>query len=135
MANINVTSGIRHGCNGSTSLFLLLTYLIILHLNQAQISFRDEICFIPALFYADDGLILAQSENEAQQMLETLTDSAHACGLDINKNKSFVMIYNHKTNADNFHGINIVSEIRYLGVNITNKRRCFTSYKKEKMNK
>ena len=35
MANINVTSGIRQGCNGSTSLFLLITYLIILHLNQA----------------------------------------------------------------------------------------------------
>ena len=74
MANINVTSGIRQGCNGSTSLFLLITYLIILHLNQAQTGFRDEICFIPALFYADDGLLLAQSESEAQQMLEVLTD-------------------------------------------------------------
>ncbi len=134
MANINVTSGIRQGCNGSTSLFLLLTYIIILHLNQAQAGFRDEICFIPALFYADDGLILAQSEQQAQHMLEVLTDSAHACGLEINKNKSFVMIYNHITNADNLHGINIVNEIKYLGVNITNKRRCFANYKKEKIN-
>ena len=132
MANINMTSGIRQGCNGSTSLFLLITYLIILHLNQAQTGFRDEICFISAIFYADDGLLLAQSESEAQQMLEVLTDSAYACGLEINKDKSFVMIYNQTTNAENLHGIKITNEIKNLGVTITNKRRCFENYKKEK---
>ena len=133
MANITVTSGIRQGCNGSTSLFLLITYLIILHLNQAQTGFRDDICYIPALFYADDGLLLSQSETEAQLMLEILTDSAHACGLEINKDKSFVMLYNQTTNTESLHGIKVTNEIKYLGVNITNKRRCFGTYKKEKI--
>lgn len=131
---MNVTSGIRQGCNGSTSLFLLLTYLIILHLNQAQSGYRDEVCFLPALFYADDGLLLAQSVHEAQDMITTLTDSASACGLEINKDKSYIMIYNSNTEQDNISGVKITNEIRYLGINITNKRRCFKNFKATKIN-
>ena len=42
------------------------------------------------------------------------------------------MIYNQTTNAENLHGIKITNEIKYLGVTITNKRRCFENYKKGK---
>lgn len=77
----DVTSGIRQVCNASASVFLLITHIIIFHLNQAQSDFRDEICFILALFYANDGLLLAQSKEEAQNLNTILIT---ACGHEIN---------------------------------------------------
>ena len=66
VTNVQVSSGIRQGCTGSTSLLLLLTYLINLHLNQTQSGFRDEICYIPSLLDVDDGILLAQSDQEVR---------------------------------------------------------------------
>ena len=98
VTNVQVSSGIRQGCTGSTSLLLLLTYIIILYLNLTQCGFRDEICYTLSLLYADDGILLAQSEQEATDMMNTLTESGNTCGLEVNKDKSFVMIYNrHKS--------------------------------------
>lgn len=67
-------------------------------------------------------------------MLEILTDSAHACGLEINKENSFLIIYNQTISADNLHGMKITNEIKYLGATISNKRICFGNYKKGKIN-
>ncbi len=109
-ANLNVSNGIRQGL----SLFLLLTYLIILHLNETNIGLRDEISCIPALFFADNGLLLAQSEEEALNMITILTEAAQASGLEINKDKSFIMLYNHQRNHDDLNGIKKAAEIKYL---------------------
>ena len=102
MPNISVTSAIRRGGNGSTSLFLLLTCL----LNNSTLKPGTNWLQGRGLLYAGlddaaDALILAQSGNEAQHMLQILTDAAHACGIQVSKNKSFVIMYNHITNADN----------------------------------
>ena len=39
---INITSGIRQGCTGSSMLFKLITYMIISELNRRGTGYRDE---------------------------------------------------------------------------------------------
>ena len=53
---IEVSSGIRQGCNGSTSLFLLVTYFIIEKIYNKLDGINTDICKVVALFFADDGL-------------------------------------------------------------------------------
>ena len=129
---IKITSGIRQGCNGSTILFLLITYIIIEKLQDENIGFKDDLCKIAGLFFADDGLILTQTLDETIRAINILTDIAASCGLRINKDKSNIMIYNSKEpHPDTIGNIKIVDNIKYLGVKITNKRECFNEYKKD----
>ena len=71
--DINVTSGIKQGCNGSTILFLLITYMIIEELQTKIQGFKNEKFNIPAIFYADDGLIFANSLKEAESSIVEVT--------------------------------------------------------------
>ena len=59
--DINITSGIRQGCNGSSNLFLLVTYLIIEMMYSCLNGINTNICKIVALFFADAGMILMQT--------------------------------------------------------------------------
>ena len=59
--NINITSGRRQGCTGSTMLFKLITYMIISELNRRRTGYRDQNVNIEFLYFADDGLLLANS--------------------------------------------------------------------------
>lgn len=136
---IKVTSGIRQGCNGSSSLFLMITYLIIDKLYEKLQGVNTSICKIVALFFADDGLILAQSLKEAKMSIDILTSIATECGLTINKEKSNIMIFNSKyaenTNTDHIAGIKVCNSINYLGIAIDNIRNCFKQHKKNTIKK
>ena len=56
--DINVTSGIRQGCNASSNLFLLITYCIIEKLYDNLSGVNTNICKIVALFFADDVVVV-----------------------------------------------------------------------------
>ena len=94
--DVNITSGIRQGCNGSSSLFLLVTYLIIEKMYTCLSGINTNICKIVALFFADDGMILMQTLQEAKESIQILSNIAKDCGLSINKNKSNIIIFNSK---------------------------------------
>ena len=94
--DINVTSGIRQGCNASSNLFLLITYCIIEKLYDNLSGVNTNICKIVALFFADDGMILMQSLRETKESIQVLMNIAEECGMNINKDKSNIMIFNHK---------------------------------------
>ena len=49
---------------------------------------NTNICKIVALFFADDGMILMQTLQEAEKSIQILSEIANNCGLSINKNKS-----------------------------------------------
>ena len=70
--DINITSGIRRGCNGSSNLFLLVTYIIIERMYSCLNGIHTNICKIVALFFADDGMILMQTLQEAVQSIQIL---------------------------------------------------------------
>ena len=78
-----------------------------------------------ALFFADDGMILMQTQQEAKESIKILSNIAKDCGLSINKNKSNIIIFNSKNQPEYIEDIPITtSSITYLGVNINNKKDC-----------
>ena len=123
--DINITSGIRQGCNGSSSLFLLVTYLIIEKMYTCLSGINTNICKIVALSFADDGMILMQTLQEAKESIQILSNIAKDCGLSINKNKSNIIIFNSKNQPEYIEDIPITTSITYLGVNINNKKDCY----------
>lgn len=133
--DINITSGIRQGCKCSTTLFLLITYLIIEKLYLKIVGLTTEAYKIVSLFFADDGILLTQSLKEAEESIHILTHIGESCGLKINKSKSKILIYNNKQQPEEINGIAVTSNITYLGVLIENKKNCFNLHKKECLNK
>ena len=93
--NINITSGIRQGCTGSTTLFKLITYKIVKAITATRLGFRNRQIYLPLLMFADDGLMLSQSIHELEIMLQVLIKVSEECGLKINKDKSVILIYNN----------------------------------------
>ena len=93
---IEVTSGIRQGCTGSTTLFKLVTLLIIKKIEEEGRGFVNRQFKIGTLFFADDALVLAESIEEAKHNIKLLIETGKKCGLEINKEKSNILIYNMK---------------------------------------
>ena len=67
-----VTSGIKQGCTGSTTIFKLITYHYWTTKQNKSRLYRWNF-YINTLFYADDGLNLVQSVEEAQRSIEIIT--------------------------------------------------------------
>ena len=133
--NIKITSGIRQGCTGSAMLFKLITYMIIEELNNRGSGYKDDIININSLYFADDGLLLANSIEEAAVNLKIIIQISRHFGLEINKAKSNVMIFNMKEQPDNIEDIEVVNKITYLGIEIDNKRSYFKSQRTKMIEK
>ena len=89
-----VTSGIRQGCTGSPQHFVMVVNIIINSIIESKLGYRDKEFYIPVLFYADDGLLLARSCEDAEEMIRMVVEVAGECGLRTNKGKSSVLLYN-----------------------------------------
>ena len=135
---INITSGIRQGCTGSTTLFKLIAYEIAKELMATRLGFQTRQIYLPLLLFADDGLMLSQSQREMETMLEILIKASEKCGLTINKEKSAVVVYNSDESAHELKemgAIPVVEEAKYLGVNIVNSKDIFNEHKKTMIKK
>ena len=55
---------------------------------------NTNICKIVSLFFADDGMILMRTLQEAKESIQILAYIAKDCGLSINKIKSNIIIFN-----------------------------------------
>ena len=119
--DIKVTSGIRQGCNGSPLLFILVTYQIIERLKNLNKGFKQGDVQIPALFYVDDGLIFANSKEDAHKLVDEIEKISCDYGLKLNRSKCKILVYNRKSEIQSINGIEVVDEIKYLGVKIGNK--------------
>lgn len=131
---IPITSGIRQGCTGSTTLFKMITYRIMQSLDKLNKGYRDTHFKISSLFFADDGLILATSVQDAEVMIDTLINSAEHCGLSINIAKSKIIVFNMKDQPRSIRNIQVNDEIKYLGVLINNTKNCFNNQKEKMLN-
>ena len=114
---INITSGIRQGCTGSTTLFKLITYEIAKEVMATGMGFRNEQIYIPLLLFAEDGLMLAQDKAELKQMLKVLVKASERCGLQIYKDKSIILIYDQGGShvETEIEGIPVRGETKYSG--------------------
>ncbi len=54
---VQIRSGIRQGCTGSTTLFKSITYIIMQELEQSKNGFSNKKFNTNSLFFADDGLL------------------------------------------------------------------------------
>ena len=75
-------------------LFVMVVYIVINSIVENRMGYRDDF-YVPVLFYADDGLLLARSCGEAEDMIQMMIEVALECGLNINKGKSNVLLFNH----------------------------------------
>ena len=97
VGDTEVTSGIRQGCTGSPKHFVMVVNIVINSIVESKLGYRDEEFYIPVLFYADDGLLLARSCEEAEEMIRMIVKIAGKCGLCMNKGTSSVLLYNCQT--------------------------------------
>ena len=77
---IEISSGIRQGCNGSTILFLLVTYTIIKELQDTNLCYEDNIIKIVALFFADDGLLMTEHIKDSAELIKAVVFCTGKCG-------------------------------------------------------
>ena len=101
---------------------------------QGSLGYRDSNVFVPVLFYADDGIVLARNVDEAEQMIGVLVEVSRECGLSLNREKSQVLIYNSREPKPEYMGeIGVVDSIRYLGILVECRRDCFRAFKQERI--
>ena len=135
--NMQVTSGIKQGCTCSTTLFKLITYVIIKEIQKSTCKFQNEFFTMGALFYADDGLLLSNTVSGAREGVDILTRIAGKFGLEINKSKekSSALIFNMKDHPNDIQGIEVEKTIKYLGITVENKRDMFGIFRKKVVEK
>ena len=63
----------------------MVVNIVINSIVESKLRYRDEELYIPVLFYADDGLLLARSCEEAEEMIRTVVEVVGECGLCIHK--------------------------------------------------
>ena len=54
-------------------------------ITASTLGYRASNFYIPALFFADDGLLLANSMKQAEQLFCLMRGEAEECGLTINR--------------------------------------------------
>ena len=131
---IEVTSGIRQGCTASTVLFKLITYKIIEEMRKTE-GIQILGPKITCLFYTDDGLILPKDKEKAERSIEMIREIGGKYGLQHNERKSQCVLFNMKEKCEKINNIEVVEEIKYLGVIVQAKRNVFEGQKNEIMKK
>ena len=66
-------------------------------------------------------------------MIDVLEAGARECGLSISKEKSKVMVFGGCDGARRVRGMEVVDEIRYLGVVVSARRDCFRKNRMERI--
>ena len=66
----------------------------IIELTESKMGYRNKKFYIPVLFYADDGLLISNSTEEASKMIDLLVNRGKQYGLEINKEKSNCILFN-----------------------------------------
>ena len=123
---IEVDSGIRQGCTISPLIFKLITYKIIEEMNRRTRGVRVGGIKVSSLFFADDGMMLAEGVEEAKRTVRSLREEARKYGLGMNMEKSKCMMFNMEQEAVlEIEGMEVVEELKHLCVKIEGKRNLY----------
>ena len=119
-----VRSGVRQGCVLSPLLFI--TYID----NICKLSITNNDNNINEILFADDQVIIAETEHELQQHLDNLKRIREEYSMRINKDKTEVMVINKGTIHSNVQigneKVTNVSELNYLGSIISSNGKVST---------
>ena len=101
IGKLEVKNGIRQGCTCSPQFFLMAVNEIIKGIERKGLGFRNESVYMPVIFFADDGVLLANSVREMEKMIDLLIEETAKIGMKVNKSKCNVMVFNRKKEIDN----------------------------------
>ena len=90
--SVNIKQDIRQGCVASPHLFALYTEMIMRNIEGKE-GFRVGGTVINNLRYADDTVIIAETEEELQQLIDIVVRESENNGLYLNGSKSFTMVF------------------------------------------
>ncbi len=126
---LHIKQGVRQGCVASPHLFALYTEMIMRNIDGMD-GFKIGGTVINNLRYADDTVIIAESEQQLQHLIDVVVDESEKKGLYLNSSKSFTMVFskspiNPKCNIT-VHGnpLEQVQSFIYLGSMFTSDARC-----------
>ena len=132
---ISVNSGIKQGCPLSTTLFKLVTFMIIRKLEEEGVRYEVEGRIASSLFFADDSMLFSRTKQDAEKNLEVMVEVGREYGLEINKEKSKVLVYGGRDNYAEVGGIEVVKNFKYLGLYIDDENDIYKKQKEEMRNK
>ena len=84
--------GVRQGCVASPHLFALYTEMIMRELDDMD-GFRIGGTVVNNLRYADDTVIIGESEEQLQRLINVVVTKSEEKGLYLNSAKSFAMVF------------------------------------------
>ena len=123
---MSIKQGVRQGCVASPHLIALYTEMIMREIEDME-GFRIGGKVVNNLRYADDTVILAESEQQLQQLINTVVTESELKGL--NNTKSFTMVFSKaKVNpaccvSVHGHVLGQVQSFVYLGSLLTSDAR------------
>ena len=119
----NVSAGLKQGCILSPLLFNLFINDLAETLTQTGVGIPIGDKKMPVLMYADDLVVLAQSDDELQLLLNTLHKWCKTWQLEVNSTKSAVIHFRPQSFSATHHNficgdesILLKSDYRYLGI-------------------
>lgn len=145
---IKVSKGLRQGCPLSPLLFMLLVVDMERKLTESDTGFNLTYwdqgvicpCRLPASFYADDIVLLADNTKDLQQLLDICSEEARATGLRFNLTKSACMVVVSQEDHTQYTASRLILQgnpvewtntYRYLGVTLSAAPHYALRYEKE----
>ena len=128
--SITVKKGVRQGCILSPILFNLYTDYMIEEAFEDLDGIRINGENLTNIRYADDTVLVAESENKLQLLVQSLNDKCREYGMSLNENKTKVMVLEGSETNENIK-INVqgrtleqIEGYSYLGCWIDRGGKC-----------
>ena len=127
---MSIQQGVRQGCVASPYLFFSMYTERIMRSLDDKIGFRMGGRVINNLRYADDTVILAETEYELQDLMDIVVQESEQKGLFLNICKSYTMLFNKSSSIPTcqikVYGkpLEQVNSFVYLGSVFTSDGRC-----------
>ena len=125
-----IKRGVRQGCVLSPHLFNVYTEIIFRDFDDIPgVNLSGE--YINNLRYADDTVLIAESEEELQKLVDAVKEGSRVYGLEMNTKKTKTMVVRRDPNDGSSVNIKVdgvtleqVESYQYLGQIITEDGRC-----------